>query len=134
MANFLRQAFPTKITKDQARDTGLAMVLLGLIIGTLADAKWFFALSIVLVVLTMVVPGIYRPVAFVWLGLSHIVGTVVSKILLTLVFFIVVLPVGLLRRATGTDSLQLAKFHRGRESVMRVRDHLFGPGDIDKPY
>ncbi len=134
MANFLIQAFPTKITKDQARDTGLAMVLLGLILGFLADAKGFFTLSILLVVLTMVVPGIYRPVAFVWLGLSQIVGTVVSRILLTLVFFVVVLPVGLFRRAAGKDSLQLAKFHQGRESVMRVRDHVFGPADIDKPY
>jgi len=58
----------------------------------------------------------------------------VSRILLTLVFFVVVLPVGLFRRAAGKDSLQLARFHQGRESVMRVRDHIFGPADIDKPY
>ncbi len=33
----------------------------------------------------MTVPLLYRPVAVLWLGLSHLLGTVVSKILLTLV-------------------------------------------------
>jgi multisubunit Na+/H+ antiporter MnhG subunit len=134
MASFFKQAFPTKISKDQARDTGMAMVLLSLILRFLTDAEWLFSLSIPLLVLTMVSPGIFRPVAVVWLGLAHVIGTVVSRVLLTLVFFLVVTPVGLIRRAMGKDNLQLAKFHRGSESVMRVRDHIFGPADIDKPY
>jgi hypothetical protein len=110
------------------------MVLLALLLGFLTDTRGFFPLATVLLVITMAVPAVYRPIAFVWLGLSHFLGTIVSRILLTTVFFVVVLPVGLLRRVMGKDSLQLTKFRRGKESVMRVRDHMYVPSDIDKPY
>jgi len=134
MMEFLKHCFPKKITKDQSRDTGMAMVLLALLLGFLTDTPGFFPIATVLLVITMAVPAVYRPIAFVWLGLSHFLGTIVSRILLTTVFFVVVLPVGLLRRAMGKDSLQLTKFRRGTESVMRVRDHMYVPSDIDKPY
>jgi len=131
---FIKQAFPTRITKNQARDTGMAMVLLCLILGFLTGADWMFTLAIPVLVLTMIVPGVYHPVAVVWLGISHLVGTVVSRVLLTAVFYMVVLPVGLVRRMLGKDSLQLKEFGRGKGSVMKVRDHLYVPADIDKPY
>ena len=134
MMKFIKQAFPTRITKNQARDTGMAMVLLCLILGFLTGADWMFTLAIPVLVLTMIVPGVYYPVAVVWLGISHLVGTVVSRILLTAVFYVVVLPVGLVRRILGKDSLQLKEFGRGKGSVMKVRDHLYVPADIDKPY
>jgi hypothetical protein len=132
--SFFKQFFPTRITKEQAKDTGMAMVLLCLLLGYFTDAEWFFVLAIPLLVVTMVVPSAYRPVAVVWLGLSHLLGTVVSRILLTLVFFVIVMPVGFLRRLLRRDSLQLAKFRRGSESVMRVREHLYVASDIDRPY
>jgi hypothetical protein len=134
MMEFLRNCFPKKITKDQSKDTGMAMVLLALLLGFLTDAPGFFPVAAILLVVTMAVPAVYRPIAFVWLGLSHFLGTIVSRILLTAVFFVIVLPVGLLRRVMGKDSLQLKKFGRGEESVMRVRDHVYAPSDIDKPY
>jgi hypothetical protein len=112
----------------------MAMALLALLLGFLTDARWFFPLATVLLVVTMAVPAVYRPIAFVWLGLSHFLGTIVSRVLLTAVFFVIVLPVGLLRRVLGHDSLQLKKFGKGTESVMRVRDHMYAPSDVDKPY
>jgi hypothetical protein len=112
----------------------MAMALLALLLGFLTDVAAFFPTATVLLVVTMAVPAVYRPIAFVWLGFSHFLGTIVSRILLTAVFFVVVLPVGLLRRAMGMDSLQLKKFGRGKESVMRVRDHVYAPSDVDKPY
>ena len=131
---FLKQAFPTRITKNQAKDTGMAMVLLCLILGLLTGTGWLFTLAIPVLVLTMIVPRVYYPVAVVWLGISHLVGTVVSRVLLTAVFFAVVVPVGLIRRMLKKDSLQLREFGRGKGSVMKVRDHLYVPADIDKPY
>lgn len=134
MMKFLKQAFPKRVTKDQARDTGMAMVLLCLLLGLLTDTEWLFTLAVPVLVLTMTVPRLYQPVAVVWLGLSHLIGTVVSRVLLTGVFFVVVFPVGLIRRMLGKDSLQLREFGKGKGSVMRARDHVYAPADIDKPY
>jgi hypothetical protein len=82
----------------------------------------------------MTFPRLYRPVAVLWLGLSHLLGTVVSKILLTLVFFGIVTPIGLARKLLGFDSLKLKDFKSGENSVMVIRNHVFTGKDIEKPY
>jgi Saxitoxin biosynthesis operon protein SxtJ len=90
--------------------------------------------AMVLHVVNMIVPRIYAPLAVLWLGLSHVLGTVISKVLLSILFFCLVTPIGLLRRLFGKDSLKLREFKAGPESVMLVRSHLFVSQDIEKPY
>ena len=123
-----------KITKDQSRDTGMAMVLLLLIVFVTRKREGYLIGAMVLHVLNMIVPQIYRPVAVLWLGLSDLLGSVVSKILLSIVFFAVVTPIGILRRLFGKDSLQLRVFKASKESVMLERNHTFIRSDLERPY
>jgi hypothetical protein len=122
------------VSKDQAKDTGMAMVLLCLLAAYVTKNHSLVGAAIVLLVLDMTVVAIYKPVAVVWLGLSRLLGAVMSRIILSVLFFVIVTPVGMLRRKTGSDSLQLAKWKRGRNSVFKVRDYLFRAEDIEKPY
>ena len=108
-------------TPEQAKDTGMAMVLLCLLLGHFWKIPKLFPLSIILLLLTMAVPKIFRPLAGLWFGLSQVMGQVVSKILLTLAFFLIVTPIGLMRRRTGADPLQLKKWKQGTDSVFVER-------------
>jgi hypothetical protein len=130
MMKFLKK----KMTKDQSRDTGMAMVLLFLIVFIRTRRNGFLLAAFALHIINMIVPRIYAPVAVVWLGLSHVMGTVMSKILLSILFFGVLTPIGFLRRLFGKDSLKLRAFKASDESVMLVRNHLFVSRDITKPY
>ncbi len=123
-----------KITKDQSRDTGMAMVLLLLILSIRTKREGFLLAAIALQVLNMTVPQIYRPIAIVWLGLSHWPGSVMPKILLSILFFGIVTPIGVLRRLFGKDSLHLHAFKASEESAMAVRNHAFTGRDIETPY
>jgi hypothetical protein len=123
-----------KITKDQSRDTGMAMVLLLLIIFVSRKREGLLFAAMALHVLNMAVPQIYRPVAVLWLGLSDLLGAVVSRILLSIVFFAVVTPIGLLRRLMGKDSLKLRAFKAGKDSVMLERNHTFIGRDLERPF
>jgi len=122
------------ITKQQSQDTGMAMVLLLLLASLPAKRREFILAAIVLQVFNMTLPQIYRPLAVVWLGFSHLLGTVMSKILLTLVFFAVVTPMAILRRLRGKDSLQLRVFKQGDTSVMVERKHTFTAADLERLY
>lgn len=122
------------ITKDHSRDTGMAMVLLLLLLYIRTKRDGFLVVAIALHVVNMIVPRIYAPIAVVWLGFSHLLGTVMSKILLSILFFGIVTPIGILRRLFGKDSLKLGAFRASEESVMLVRNHLFVGRDIEKPY
>jgi len=77
---------------------------------------------------------VYRPVAVVWLGLSNAMGWVVSRALLSVIFLVVVTPVGLVRRWLGKDALRLREYREGRDSVMQTRNHTYTAEDIRKPY
>jgi hypothetical protein len=126
--------FPQKIGKDQSRDTGMAMVLLALLLFALTRRDWLLYAALVLHVVNMTVPQIYRPLAVVWLGFSHLLGLVVSKVVLTVIFYLVVTPIGTLRKLMGKDSLRLRAFRASEESAMVERNHLFVARDIETPY
>jgi hypothetical protein len=122
------------ITRDQSRDTGMAMVLL-LLLGLI---KWgrseLLIAAFIVHIVNLFVPQVVRPVAVLWFGLAHLLGAVASRLLMFIVFAVVVTPIGVMRRALGKDTLRLRAFRAGNESVMVVRNHTFTAGDLEKPY
>ncbi len=123
-----------KYTVEQCKDTGMAMVLLLLLMFYFFKSDLFIFGAIVLHILNMAFPDVYRPVAVVWLGLTHFLGTIVSKVILSVVFFTVVTPVGLWRRLFASDTLRLKAFKADRKSVMHERNYTFTGRDIERPY
>jgi hypothetical protein len=73
-------------------------------------------------------------VAGLWFWLSHLLGTVMSKVILTVLFFVLVTPIGLIRRLLGADTLQLKKWKKGSDSVFVVREGAVGEKDLANPY
>lgn len=123
-----------RISRSQAVDTGMALVLLCLLAGLFRARTGWFAVAAVLLVLNMTVPQIFRPAARIWFGLSRLLGAVVSKVLLGLVFALVVTPIGLLRRRLGKDPMGLRLWKKNEDSVFVVRDKAYGPSDVEQPF
>jgi hypothetical protein len=123
-----------KSTPEQAKDTGMAMVLICLLLGYWGKFPKFLPVSLALLLLTMTWPNAFRPLAVLWFGFSHLLSRVMSRVILTLVFFLVVTPIGLIRRMTGADALQLKKWKQGRDSVFVVREGPVQGKDMANPY
>ena len=123
-----------KSTPEQARDTGMAMVLICLLLGYWGKFPKFLPVSLVLLILTMAWPKAFKPLAGLWFGLSHLLSSVVSRVILTVLFFLVVTPIGVIRRLTGADALQLKKWKQGRDSVFVVREGAIQGKDMANPY
>jgi len=130
----MRVFIKRKISKDQSRDTGMAMVLLCLLLAASPKRHGYLIVAIALHVVNMIFPQIFRPVAVVWLGLSTLLGEIVPKVLLSIVFFLVVTPIGILRRLIGKDALNLRVFKASQDSVMLERNHIFIGRDLERPY
>ena len=125
---------PGSITAKQSTDTGMAMVLICLLISFFSNSRIALSISIVLLILNMTVPIIYMPLAKIWIGFSIIVGNFVSMILLSIIFYVLVTPVGFIRKLFGADPMQLKKWKKNTNPVFRERNHLFQARDIEKPY
>lgn len=60
----------------------------------------------VLVLGGLVAPGALRPVEKAWMGLAHILSKVTTPIFLGIVYYLVLSPVGLVRRVVGRHPLR----------------------------
>ena len=112
----------------------MALVLVLLLLRVFTDRHAYLPWAIVALVVNMTAPRVYRPLAVIWLGFSHVLGAVVSRIILTVIFILFVTPMSFLRRMAGKDSLKLRAFRAGEGSAMVVRNHTFTAKDIEKPY
>ncbi len=123
-----------KMSKDQSRDTGMALVLLLLILDFALRWKGLLLGAVIVQVLNMIWPRLFAPIAVLWFGFSRLLGAISAKVLLSIVFLTVVTPMAILRRLLGKDTLKLRAFKSSKDSVMIVRSHTFIGADLEAPY
>jgi len=68
---------------------------------------WALAASGALMVPALLAPKVLRPVHHVWMKVGHVLGWINTRILLGIVFYGIVTPLGVLSRLIGKDSLGL---------------------------
>lgn len=93
---------------------------------------WPWVILAVLSLMAFITPMQLRPVYRVWMRIGLAIGSVVSRIILGLVFFLVVTPIGIMMRATGKDPMnrQLdASVDSYREAISENKSNSF-----DRPF
>ncbi len=126
-----KPGFFSRPTKDQCKDAGMALILIGLLVLQFGKQAWLLPVLIVVTLLLMIQPRVIKPFAALWFGLSELLGTVMSKVILTLVFFLVLTPMALFRQLVGKDSLQLKRWKKDTASVYRECNAVVGPEDLE---
>jgi len=119
---------------EKCKDAALALVLICLICYHFWKLPLLVLASTVILFMAMTCPRVFQPFAVPWFALSEVLGAVVSRIILSLLFLLLVLPVGLARRALRKDSMGLRRWKDGGGSVFRTREHKFVAKDLEHPY
>jgi hypothetical protein len=86
-----------------------------------AHYPYFLWPGVGLVALGATVPRALKWIYIVWMSLAFVLGFVMAHVILTLFFFLVITPTGLLARLTGKDFLSL-KLDRAAPSYWIPRD------------
>lgn len=76
--------------------------------GHLGPRNVLGAVSGVLVLGGLAAPAALRPVERAWMGLAHLLSKVTTPIFMSIVYFVVLTPTGLLRRGFGGNPLRHA--------------------------
>jgi uncharacterized membrane protein len=126
------QTIFTKVTKKQSGEFGLVAILVFLFLALYFKKNWYVVAAFVCTLITLIVPIIFYPFAVFWFGLSKILNMISSRVMMAIIFFLVVTPIGLLRKLTGADSLKIKQFKKSNQSVMLTRDHQYEPADLEK--
>lgn len=121
-------------TQTFIKDTGLVLVLVLLLIAYWRGSSLFILLSIGALVVVMTVPVILKPLAVIWYYFSVVLGNIMSRIVLAVIFWGVLMPVAIVRRWLGFDPMKQKIWKKGRGSVFKKRNHTFTCDDLNMPY
>ncbi len=124
----------TRFTHKENIDSGLALVLILLLSGIIWKHGWTIKVSVFCILIIMIKPTLFYPFTFIWLNISDILGKTMSRIILTVVFLLFVIPVGFIRKISGKDNLKLDQFRKSDKSVFIERNHTFTKDDMLNPY
>jgi hypothetical protein len=102
-----------KTGKRELRNFGLLVGGVFVVLGVLFLLRhkphygWFLVPGIGLMVMGVIIPAALKQVYIGWMSLAIVLGFIVSNVVLTLFFFLVITPIGLVARAVGKDFLRL---------------------------
>ena len=82
--------------------------------------KWFFSVSAVSLIFGIFFPMKLKPVFKVFTKVAHAIGWVNTRIILTVVYYAILTPIGLVMRIFGKDILD-AKLDRNAKSYWITR-------------
>ena len=80
------------------------------------------AIGITLFIAGIVKPNILKPVYWMWMVFATILGWVMTRVILSLLFFLMFTPIGLISRLFGKQFLGL-KWKPFHQAVAEWRDH-----------
>ncbi len=100
-----------KSGKRELRQFG---VTIGIILGLLGlwflwrEKDWYLYLlvvSIIFLFLGIVLPLLLKPIHKLWMSLAVLIGWIMTRVIITILFYLIVTPIGLLARLCGKDFL-----------------------------
>jgi carbamoyltransferase len=139
-SEFLYASAPNDtLPKPKLRRFGLTIGLAFLVLGAVlqfrhrAAGRPFTLFAVLLLFFSAVAPGwlhfIYRP----WMRIADFLGAISSRVLLSLLFFLVVTPIGFVQRVLGKQSIDL-RFRTGDATYWQTRVASSEPSDYEKQF
>lgn len=102
----------TKIRMGSERNFGYVFCLVFVAIGlwpltTGGEVSvWLLFIALVIGIIATVVPRALAPLNYLWFKFGLLLGVIVSPIVMAIIFFLVITPIGLIMRATGKGLLR----------------------------
>ena len=67
----------------------------------------FLTIGIILIVFGTTIPFTLKPIYWVWMIIATILGWVMTRVILSILFYIIVTPIGLIARLLGKQFIEL---------------------------
>ena len=116
-------------SSKEIRKFGLVIAIAMGVIGSFVYVKfgnfdvvgWLWGIGLLFLILGFILPSVLRPVYRIWMLLAYFIGGIISRVILTVLFYVVLTPTGLVLRLFGKDVLD-QRFEKDRESYWIKKD------------
>lgn len=110
---------------------GLFGLVVPMVLG-LSFALWPWIVAAVFTTWALIAPATMRPAYRIWMRFGLIMNAIMSRIILGVVFYLIVFPIGCIRRAFGYDSM--ARTTDPETPTYRVISTKRPPSQMEKPF
>jgi len=94
--------------------------------------EWLLPITVLIICVGLFSTYLSEKIHWAWMKLSHVMGFIMSKVLLGAIFFLFLFPLALISKLfIKKDSLQLKKAKPG-ESYYTERKHTYAAADFDE--
>ena len=118
--------------QNKSKETVLVITVGFLALYMVYRLRIFLTLSLVIGLAGILSSWLSGQIDFFWNKLSFLLGKVSNGILLTVIFFLVLTPVGLFRRLLGKGGM--TRVPEGLRSNFTQRDHSFTKKDLENTW
>ena len=128
-----------QIPKD-LRKFGLTVGIVFFLIGCILIWKhkpsqfYFLSIGAALICFGLIFPTILRPLNKAWMTLAVLLGWLMTRVILSLLFYFVITPISLIARISGKHFLDL-KIDKSRASYWEKRKNVpLSPSDYERQF
>ncbi len=115
---------------------GIAFVLLAvlLFITKKSSFPYFGSLGLLLIIIGLAVPGILKPLNKIWMSLAIVLGWIMTRVILIILFYLAITPISLLAKLFKKDFLEM-KIDKNKNSYWQKRERKkFDPLDFERQF
>ena len=121
---------PGPLTKAQCIEFGTLLNLVLVTVALFQPNLQLLRIAIFIGALMLVIPKALYPIAYIWFAFAKVMSTIAPVILLSIIFILVVTPMGLIRKLMGKGMMRQHQFKKETSSVMESRDHFYKADDF----
>ncbi len=117
-----------KDSKAKSLETLLVLTGALIIVYWVSPKKIYLLIALIFIVIGVVSPFLSAKISWVWLKFAELLGSVMSKIILSIVYFVFLVPIAIVQRLIKKNPLNLK---RQEGSYYTERNKKYSPKEIE---
>jgi hypothetical protein len=118
--------------KWQTKHTSLVIIAIGFALLYLVVKNYWLLAPVAIATIGFAISPLGEMIHRGWLMLAKVLGYINSRILLSIIFFLILTPIALLMRLLGKP--QFVKKAQAQQSLFVSRNHLYNRQDLEQPF
>ena len=114
--------------RQKSLETILVLVAALLVFYFIFDLPLLLKIALVLAAIGIFIPFVAKKIHWAWMKLAHVLGYIMSRVLLTVIYFIFLVPLAFFSKLAGKNNVQLKA---GQKSYFKDRNFRYDKESLE---
>ncbi len=97
------------------------------------SAPYFMGSGLAFQIIAQIIPILFLPIQKIWMTFAVVMGFVMTRVILSLLFYIIITPISFISKIFGKDFLSL-KIEKDKKSYWNLRDEEYKQSSTEKQF